>query len=126
MNRPEEAAQRSIVEYLRWVRPDCIWFAVANQRGTRTKAEMGVLKALGVRPGVADLVLAWRGGVAFLEVKAPGREGNLSPAQLDFKAACERRGIPYQVVSDLGEVRSLLVDLGVLRPKPDHGGPRVG
>jgi len=70
----EEQHQRAIVEWLRWTKPNCVWFFVNN--GARlSKAQAGIAKAMGVLPGVADLVFVLPGGrVGFIELKAPGRD----------------------------------------------------
>lgn len=89
--RPEEVEQRALVYWaeqhvtrypeLRWL------FAVPNQRGTRKPWEMGILSAMGVKPGVCDLILPVRAPFpgtapgAVVEVKAPGELGRTSPEQ---------------------------------------------
>lgn len=109
MTRPEEELQRTIVDYLRWTHPRLLFFAVPNQRGTRKKYEAQILKALGVRAGVSDLVLVGAGGRAvFVELKAPGRESRLSPAQKDFRNACDQIGAAYHVVSSLENFQGVL------------------
>lgn len=115
MNRPEEILQRQVVSLLNVTAPNCIWFATTNQRGTRSRAEMGILKAMGVRAGVADLVFVLADGrAAFIELKAP--DGRQSPAQALFQADCEFHGVPYAVCRSLPEVQGTLAAWGcVLR-----------
>jgi len=127
MNRPEEDLQRSVVEWLSWTesrwRDRMTYFAVPNQRGTRTRTEAEILKALGVRPGATDLVFLLLGGrVLCVELKAPGREGNLSEAQKKFRADCERLGVPHHVESTLEGVVALLERYGALRPARQGAG----
>lgn len=62
VKRPEEDLQKIVVRYLRLACPDAVFFAVPNQKGTRKTWEQGLLKGLGVRPGVADLVFVLPGG----------------------------------------------------------------
>lgn len=115
MNRPEEQVQRAIVQWLGWTqypeRGGVLWFAVPNQRGTRTRTEAAILKGLGVRPGVADLVIIAPGEagaeVMFLEVKAPGR-GRLSHAQEEFRDACQHLDADHHVVTSLEEAIALI------------------
>jgi hypothetical protein len=118
VNRPEEAVQRAIVEWLEWnekrVAERFQWFAVPNQRGTRKRFEAAILRALGVRPGASDLVLVATGGRAiYVEVKAPGRRGSLSPAQKEWRAAAERLGTPYHVVASVDEFIDVLAEHGI-------------
>lgn len=125
MNRPEEALQRSIVEWMEWNRKRwekrMFYFSVPNQRGTRSRAEMGVLRALGVRPGVADLVLVTEGArVIFVELKAPGKEGDLSPHQREFLERCTRLHVPYFVESSLEGFQEILERHKLL--EPERGG----
>lgn len=122
MNRPEEDLQRSIVDWLEWNRPRwrrrMVYFAVPNQRGTRSRTENQILKALGVRPGVSDLVFIYEGSRAlFVELKAPGREARLSEAQQEFCEDCTRLHAPYYVASSLEEVQELLERYELLEPR---------
>lgn len=102
--------QRAIVEYYRYANPSSYkLIAVPNQRGTRSRAEMGILWALGVRPGVADLlVLHGKGRTLHVEVKAPGREGRLSEEQKSYLEDVTRLGHPYYVVSSLDDFLDVL------------------
>lgn len=95
-----------------------IWFAVPNgeSRSARTGAK---LKAMGVRPGVADIVIVLPGGmVAFLELKAAA--GRLSDRQKVFRTFCELNGAPYEVASTPAEVERILKEWGAIgkRAKP--------
>lgn len=122
MNRPEEALQRAVVEWLEWSRPRwkgrMTYFAVPNQKGTRSRAEAGVLKAMGVRPGVSDLVFFAHGGRAFcVELKAPGRDGRRLPrTQEEWLEECSRVQVPIYVASSVDRVEEILLRCGVLRP----------
>jgi hypothetical protein len=118
MNRPEEALQRTVVDYL-WIAapPELFWFAVPNQRGTRTKAEMGVLKALGVRAGVPDLCFLWAGRFLGIELKATS--GVLTDAQEKAWMDIEAAGGSYAACRSLDQVVDRLKAFGVpLRAEP--------
>ena len=59
MKRPEEALQRAIVARLRArLEPPWLFWATANQRGTRKAWEQAMLKAMGTRAGIPDLFVA--------------------------------------------------------------------
>ena len=49
MNRPEQALQISVVNWLRVVAPDLFFLHIPNG-GRRSKAEAGIFKAMGLRP----------------------------------------------------------------------------
>lgn len=101
MNRPEQALQKSFVDFLTLSQPtNCVWFAVPNG-GQRSPIEAAILKGQGVKAGVADFMFAFPNKTAFLEFKADN--GVLSPSQLDFRNDCIRLRIPYKVVRTLEE-----------------------
>lgn len=124
MKRPEEALQRAIVARLRArLEPPWLFWATANQRGTRKAWEQAMLKAMGTRAGIPDLFVAGPNRVLVgLEVKAPPetlRSGNvsrakpnLSDAQKDTIAALEACGFPTIVVRDLDDAIAALSTLG--------------
>lgn len=61
--------------------PNVVYFHVPNG-GTRNAAEGARLKASGVKAGVPDLVFLAHQRFYCLELKEPGGNGRLSPAQL--------------------------------------------
>jgi len=82
----ETVIQQQVIKWFAWTYPEIYktgaFFAVPNGGG-RSKAQAGILKAEGVFPGVADvLLLTPRGGFhgACIEMKAAG--GKLSTAQI--------------------------------------------
>jgi hypothetical protein len=92
--------------------PDSFMFAVTNQRGTRRKFEMGVLKAMGARAGVPDLVILHRGRFIGLEVKA--EKGKLSDRQADCADAIVNAGGFFSVVRSVEEAERCLRAWGVI------------
>ena len=110
-NRPEEQVQRAIVEWLRWIEPDCKWLHIPNG-GARTKAEAGILKALGVEAGAPDLHLCLNGGwCAYIEIKKPG--GRVTPEQTAFRNKCERRGARWALAESIEDVERIFHQWGV-------------
>lgn len=106
MKRPEEQLQRSVVAYLKIAAPSLLWFAIPNG-GFRTKAEAGIMKAMGQRAGVADLcVICPDGTAAFIELKAAG--GTLSPAQMAFREDAAASKASYMVCRSLKDVEFFL------------------
>ena len=93
--------------------PDVIWFHPPNGEA-RSARTGGKLKAMGVKPGVPDLVIVCPGGrVRFLELKSP--KGSLSMHQRAFRTFCEFNGAPYEVATTPDEVMSILQSWGALR-----------
>ena len=140
MNRPEEQLHRACVAYLRAALPKpWICWHTANGGG-RSKAEAGILKAMGVLAGMPDLFvmgpqLGWVETRAFIrdaktmpqliaiEFKAPPkrlRSGGpskarprLSPAQHARQADLGACGVPYLVIDDLADMVQALRALHV-------------
>ena len=87
--RPEDSIQRAVCQHL-WTRgsPGLVWFCVPNG-GKRNRIEAAIMKGLGVRAGVSDLIAVHEGSAFALELKADG--GRPTEAQLqfidDFRAA---------------------------------------
>jgi len=108
VKRPEEELQRAIVSLLYYCRPRCLWWANTTQRGTRKRFEMAVLKAMGARPGVADLCFF---NVGVIELKTA--RGRLSPAQEAFRDECFALGVNWALCRSIDEVLYALRAWGV-------------
>lgn len=112
MTRPEETIQRAIVAYLRLALPTtAVVWATPNQRGTRSRWEMGLLAALGVRAGVPDLFVLHAGHLIGLEVKAP--MGRVSKAQEATGAMLRLAGASVFVVRSVEEAAQALTDADI-------------
>ena len=79
MRRPEQALQRTIVEWLHYALPDDVWFTAVNPSPAKSKAVAGVSKAMGLKPGVPDLIFCIHGRFVGIELKAG--KGKPSDAQ---------------------------------------------
>lgn len=113
VKRPEEDLQKVVVRFLQVACPKLVFFTVPNQRGTRAKWEQQMLKAMGVRAGVADLVFVLpEGRVAFIELKAP-ENGRQSADQAGFEEEVRALGAPYLICRTLAEVEGALKAWGV-------------
>mgnify|MGYP006264391593 CR=1 FL=1 len=109
---PEDALQKSIVQYLDWaLPPDAVVFAVPNG-GKRHAREAARLRGVGVKAGVPDLCLVWRGRALFLEVKAI--RGVLAHEQRAMIHKLEYCGALVWVVRSVEQVELVLRDAGVL------------
>jgi VRR-NUC domain len=111
MKRPEEALHRAVTQYLDLVSGHCetFWWCHYPAGGARTKAEGGVLKALGVKAGVPDIGLVSDGVAFFLELKSVS--GALSPAQRETVARLQLHGARVGVARSLEEVDHLVADV---------------
>ena len=89
-NRPEDIIQRAVLDHLR-VRsaPNVFAFHPANG-GWRSRVEAKILKGLGVRAGVPDLIAIHRGEVFAIELKS--ESGRATAAQLQAIKDIRRAG----------------------------------
>ena len=107
----EARRQAAIVDYVRWVAPQVVIFAVPNG-GLRSKAEAARLKWTGVLAGVLDLVLVLpERRSAYWETKTP--KGRLTDDQRKFIAKLEAAGHVWALVRDIDDARRELVALGI-------------
>jgi hypothetical protein len=107
----EAQRQAAIVDYVRWVAPHIVIWAVPNG-GLRTKAEAARLKWTGVLAGVLDLTLALPDArSAFWETKTP--RGRLSDDQLAIIDRLTALGHSCAVVRDIDDARRELAALGI-------------
>lgn len=93
-------------------KPGVIWFHPPNgeHRSKRTGAK---LQAMGVRKGVADMVVIMPGGLAhFLELKMP--KGATKPEQRLFRDACDLAGCPYAIARSSADIERILTSWGAI------------
>jgi hypothetical protein len=81
--------------------------------GKRSKVQAAILKGLGVRAGVPDLICIKAGRVCALELKAP--RGRLSAAQKGTIDEMKAAGAAVAVASDIDSALDKLELWGVLR-----------
>lgn len=113
-DRPEEVLQRAVAAFLDMALPDdAAWFHVPNQRGTRKRWENALLKALGVKAGVPDCCIVYRGRAAFIELKASG--GGLSETQKAMQRRLTLAGAVVMTCHSLEEVEGVVGALMPLR-----------
>lgn len=111
MNRPEQDIQRSCIDFLRVCAPQGLMWTAINPVPAKSKAVAGISKAMGLQPGVPDLLMVWKGRAIFVEFKAPG--GSLSPAQRDCHAGLMLAGALVHTVSSLSEFLDFITTIGV-------------
>ena len=112
---PEETIHRAVVLHLQSRgNREVMWFHCPNGGG-RSRAEGGILKAMGVRLGVHDLLFIAPGGRMFgLELKAPGKKPTESQREFGFNL--ERCGFDWDWADNLGDALEILEGRGFLRP----------
>jgi hypothetical protein len=96
--RPEDAIQRAVLQHLYARAPrDAYWFAVPNGGG-RSPIEAAILKGLGVRAGVPDLIIVHQGKTFGLELKADGNR----PTRIQQEAQDAMRAAGAEVAVAVG------------------------
>lgn len=108
----EEQIQGAVAEYLDAALPDdAVWMHVPNG-GHRHPAVAAKLKWLGVKPGVPDIFIVWRGRSIFIELKA--HKGTLSDAQKAMQQRLVLSGaVVFEVARSVDEVEAFLRGVGV-------------
>jgi hypothetical protein len=111
--RPEQALQRAVFAHLRQrAAPGVFAFHVPNG-GYRKPVEAAIMKSLGVRAGVPDVIAIHQGRVYGLELKADG--GRPTPKQLEAVAQMEAAGAYCCIAHGLDRALATLEQWGLLR-----------
>jgi hypothetical protein len=111
--RPEDSIQRAVCAHLRTRgSPGLVWWHTPNG-GKRNRIEAAILKGLGVRAGVSDLIAVHEGKAFALEIKADG--GRPSEAQLQFIDDFQAAGGHAVVAEGLDEALRVLETWKLLR-----------
>jgi hypothetical protein len=116
--RPPPALERrthiALVDTLRIGLADGWWFSHVPNGELRTERTGAVLKRMGAKPGVFDLMLISPTGlVYFMELKR-GR-APLTLAQKVFLAEMDKRGVPCAVARSYDEALDRLSQWGAIR-----------
>lgn len=109
--RPEDGLHKAVAGYLGVALPkDAVW--TTFPAGGGGKARGGKLKAMGLRPGMPDIVIFHASRSAmFIELKS--KRGVLSDAQEDTLDALWRAGCPTAVCRSVDDVREALTGWAV-------------
>jgi hypothetical protein len=114
-SRPEDLTQRALFEHLALrSAPGVFAFHPANG-GWRSRIEAAILKGLGVRAGVPDVVAVKDGRTYALEIKSPG--GRLTAAQNAAHAALRAAGAAVVTSYGLDDALAQLERWGLLRER---------
>lgn len=121
-NDPETQLQIAAVNLLRLILPPDAVLHHSHNEGKRSKRDAGIAKAMGQRPGFADLTIYLRSVAYFIEFKV-GRNGQ-TPGQLEFEADMARTGFPfYAVVRSIDELIDVLARWEIPHRKIGNAGP---
>ncbi|RAN36351.1 VRR-NUC domain-containing protein [Hyphomonas sp. GM-8P] len=110
--QPESALQKAVVEYLRLaLTPHEAVFWHTPNGGYRAPRTAARLKAEGVVPGVADIIIIWAGRCIAIELKAKG--GSQSAAQKAWADQFTTAGGAYAVCRSVEAVERFLDAAGI-------------
>ena len=121
MREEEHNIQAACVRWfdLQWPEYRGLLFAVPNG-GARSKSTAGKLKAEGVVPGVADLILlvprcfkahddeGWFNTIHALCIEMKTAKGRQSPEQMEWQRKVESNGYQYRVCHSLDEFMAVV------------------
>jgi hypothetical protein len=112
-SRPEDIIQRAVFEHLALrSTPGVFVFHPANG-GWRSPIEAKILKGLGVRAGVPDLIVIKDGQTYALEIKT--EDGRASSAQMQAIEELRAAGAHAEVCHGLDRALAVLEGWGLLR-----------
>lgn len=107
MRRPEQALQQTVARFLSATFPNLLWFHVPNSSGNRGAQLGAIMKSMGVKAGVPDLVLILPNGIAgFIELKA--KRGKLTEAQAAFRDRALAMGCLWSEARSVEDVQTIL------------------
>jgi hypothetical protein len=117
MNRPEQNLHRAVAQFLDVALPaDCWWTTIGHGWGKMNKATAGIAKTCGVKAGVPDILIVYRGRAYFIELKAA--KGTESAAQKATAALLSDAGARRAVARSIENVAWALEVWGIpLRAK---------
>jgi hypothetical protein len=109
--RPEQTLQIAVTQFLGLAAPDDLFWTAINPIPHKSAIIAALCKAMGMRPGVADLLFIYRGRPLFIEMKA--LRGTESDNQKDARALAERAGAATSIGKSVEAVESRLRAHGV-------------
>jgi len=113
-NYEESAIQKAVCQHLdlRGVK-GLVYFSVPNQGIASGKIRGAILKSMGVKSGVSDLIIFYSGCSYALELKS--KSGRTSPSQNDFLTRASAAGVHCAVAAGLDNALAQLDRWRLLR-----------
>ena len=111
-NPSEALIQGRIVDAAKAALPGCVVASYPNEvrrSGVQAVAETNRRRSMGMKPGMPDLSVWWRGRALLLEVKA--KRGSLLPSQKKTHAELAATGHYVQVVRSVEEAEEVFASL---------------
>lgn len=119
MKRKEQLLQISAIEYLNRFASHTLFFHVQNN--AKSKRMGGIYKAMGVMPGVADILMFWDDPDEYINLKAAielkSPKGKQSTAQCDFMRRWTVLGGKYAIIKSMEELEAILLSWGIIKTK---------
>ena len=112
--RPEQDLQRQVVEHLGWRAAPATFWCHYPAGGWRSPIEAKLLKAMGTKAGIPDLLLIQNGICHGLELKKAAG-GRLSAAPRETQDALRTAGATVATSAGLDEAPAQLERWGFLR-----------
>jgi hypothetical protein len=110
--QPERGLQCAVVEHLAWRAPAGTWFTHFPAGGRRSRVTGAILKGMGTKAGVPDLLILSHGRLFGLELKAG--HGKPSTTQVETHSAMREAGATIGVANTVDDALALLGEWGVL------------
>ena len=105
MKHEEDRLQMQVADYLRLQYPRVLWFHVPNG-GNRNAREGARFKRMGVRPGVADIIIIHNGKTHFIELKI--KPNKQAPSQKEFETNVKNQGLRYEICYTFDEAKTAI------------------
>ncbi len=109
MNYSEAALQRQIVGFLGWALKSPAWYTTIGHGGGGQMRGM-ILKGMGLKAGVPDLIIVHDGRAFWLELKAGT---SLSAVQREIHASLDAAGSKVATCRSLDDVIAALTSWGI-------------
>jgi hypothetical protein len=107
---PEQRLQRAVAEYLAWALDPPAWFSAFPAGGGGQMRGL-ILKGLGLKAGVPDILIVHRGRAWWIELKSV--KGSVSAVQNSVHGALSDAGCDVKVCRTLDDVRASLALWGI-------------